>query len=62
MEKICSTPEIKEKSETNEIITCPTCKKEQQKIITVLICEAKDSLWYKCSETKNCRLFQEKNK
>jgi hypothetical protein len=59
MEKTNETPET---PETNEIIICPYCNKEQQKIITVSICEAKDSIWYKCSETKKCRLFQYKNK
>jgi len=50
---------LEEIPETN--IICPTCNKEQLKIITVSICEAKDSLWYKCSESKKCRLFQIKN-
>lgn len=57
-----NTEILEETPETNEIIICPTCNKEQQKLITVTICEAKDSVWYKCSETKNCRLFQIKNK
>ena len=53
---------LEEIPETNEIIICPTCNKDQLKIITVSICEAKDSIWYKCSETKKCPLFQIKNK
>jgi|LakMenE18May11ns_1017448.scaffolds.fasta_scaffold5799303_1 hypothetical protein len=57
-----NTRNTEETPETNEFIICPTCNKEQQKIITVSICEAKESIWYKCSETKKCRLFQIKNK
>ena len=53
---------ITENPETNEFIICPACNKEQIKIITVSICEAKNSIWYKCSETKKCPLFQIKNK
>jgi len=45
---------------TNETLICPSCNKKQLKIITVSICEAKDSIWYKCSETRQCRLFQNK--
>jgi hypothetical protein len=52
----------KELEETNEIIICTNCNKEQVKIIIVSICEAKESLWYKCSETSKCPLFQNKNK
>lgn len=55
------TNETLETPETNEIIICPSCNKEQLKIIIVTICEAKDSIWYKCSETKQCILFQNKN-
>jgi hypothetical protein len=51
---------LEETPETNEIIICPSCNKEQLNIITVLICEAKDSIWYKCSKTKKCPLFQNK--
>jgi hypothetical protein len=54
--------ELEKKPETDENIICPICKKEQKKIITVSICEAKDSIWYKCSETKKCPLFQNQNK
>lgn len=54
--------ELEEVPETNEIIICPSCNKEQLKIITVTICEARDSIWYKCSETKQCILFQNKTK
>lgn len=53
--------EIPEVPETNEIIVCPHCNKEQIKIIAVSICEAKNSIWYKCSQTKKCPLFQNKN-
>ena len=53
---------IREIPEINEIIICPSCNKEQLKIIIVTICEAKDSIWYKCSETKTCPLFQNKTK
>jgi len=56
------TQEALEVPETNETIICPSCNKEQEKIITVLICEAKDVVWYKCSKTKKCPLFQNKNK
>ena len=49
---------LEEVPETNEIIICPACNKEQEKIITVSICEAKDTIWYKCSRTKNCPLFK----
>jgi hypothetical protein len=52
--------ELEKGPETNEIIICPSCNKEQLKIIIVSICEAKDSIWYKCSETKKCPLFQNK--
>ena len=63
MDKIFETQKIfEERPETNEIIICPACNKEQLKIITVTICEAKDSIWYKCSETKTCPLFQNKTK
>ena len=50
----------KEIPETNEIIICPNCNKEQLKIIIVSICEAKETIWYKCSETNKCPLFQNK--
>jgi hypothetical protein len=53
--------EVEEVPETNEVIICPTCNKGQNKIITVSICEAKNSIWYKCSESKKCPLFQNKN-
>lgn len=53
-----NTGNTEETPETNEVIICPTCNKEQQKIITVEICEAKESTWYKCSETKKCPLFK----
>ena len=57
------TPETSETSETNKInIICPYCNKNQLKIIIVSICEAKDTIWYKCSETDKCPLFQNKNK
>jgi len=55
------TPKTLKTPETNEIIICPNCNKEQLTIINVKICEAKDSLWYKCSVTQNCSLFQIKN-
>lgn len=48
--------------ETNEIIICSYCNKEQEKIITVLVCEAKDAVWYKCSQTNKCPLFQNRKK
>jgi hypothetical protein len=48
--------------EKNENIICPACNKEQLKLITVTICEAKDAIWYKCSETNKCPLFQNINK
>jgi hypothetical protein len=48
--------------EKNENIICPDCNKEQLKLITVTICEAKDAIWYKCSETNKCPLFQNINK
>jgi len=54
--------ELEEKQETDEIIICPNCNKEQLKIIIVSICEAKETIWYKCSETNKCPLFQNKNK
>jgi transcription elongation factor Elf1 len=61
MEQNNNTKETQEETpETNEIFICPSCNKEQIKIITVTICEAKDSIWYKCSETKNCPLFKNK--
>ena len=56
------TTTTEETPETNELIICPTCNKEQLKIITVSICEAKESIWYKCSVTQKCSLFQIKNK
>jgi hypothetical protein len=59
MEKITETNET---PETNDPIICPTCNKEQLKIITVSICEAKNTLWYKCSNSTKCKLFQIKNK
>jgi hypothetical protein len=60
--KISKTLKINEIPEINEIIICPSCNKEQLKIIIVKICEANDSIWYKCSETKQCILFQNKTK
>jgi hypothetical protein len=57
-----NTENTEETQETNELIICPTCNKEQLKIITVSICEAKESIWYKCSVTQKCSLFQIKNK
>ena len=57
-----NTENTEETPETNELIICPTCNKEQLKIITVSICEAKESIWYKCSVTQKCSLFQIKNK
>ena len=62
MEKTTDTPETTETPETNDPIICPTCNKEQLKIITVSICEAKNTLWYKCSNSTKCKLFQIKNK
>ena len=56
-----SLKELEEKPETDEIIICPNCNKEQLKIIIVSICEADNLKWYKCSVTKNCKLFQIKN-
>jgi hypothetical protein len=53
--------QVEEVPETNKDIICPTCNRTQNKIITVLICEAKNSTWYKCSKTKKCPLFQNKN-
>jgi hypothetical protein len=57
-----NTENTEETPETNKLIICPTCNKEQLKIITVSICEAKESIWYKCSVTQKCSLFQIKNK
>jgi len=48
--------------EKYENIICPVCNKQQLKLITVTICEAKDAIWYKCSETNKCPLFQNINK
>ena len=62
MEKTTETPDTTETPETNDPIICPTCNKEQLKIITVSICEAKNTLWYKCSNSTKCKLFQIKNK
>jgi hypothetical protein len=62
MEETTKKIETEETPETNEDIICPACNKEQLKITTVLICEANDSIWYKCNETKKCPLFQIKNK
>ena len=56
------TNETNETPETNDPIICPTCNEEQLKIITVSICEAKNTLWYKCSNSTKCKLFQIKNK
>jgi len=57
------TLETSETLETDKInIICPYCNKNQLKIIIVSICEAKDTIWYKCSETDKCPLFQNKNK
>ena len=61
MEQTLETLKTTETPETNESIICPNCNKEQIKIINVKICEAKDSLWYKCSKTQKCPLFQIKN-
>jgi|LakMenE01Jun11ns_1017448.scaffolds.fasta_scaffold8764526_2 hypothetical protein len=60
LEELEELEELEKGPETNEIIICPSCNEEQLKIIIVSICEAKDSIWYKCSKTKNCRLFQNK--
>lgn len=54
--------EALESLDINENIICPACNKQQLKLITVTICEAKDSIWYKCSETNKCPLFQNNNK
>ena len=57
------TSEIDETPETNETpITCPYCNKTQLTLISVTVCEAGSSLWYKCSVNKTCKLFQIKNK
>jgi ribosomal protein L37AE/L43A len=60
-------PEIKD-TDTNEtdtvetVITekyiCPNCNKTQIKIISVNVCDAEGAIWYKCSITKKCPLFQ----
>jgi len=42
-------------------ITCPYCNEIQLTLISVTICEAVNSLWYKCSVNKTCKLFQIKN-
>jgi len=54
--------ETLESLDINENIICPTCNKQQLKIINVTICEAKHAIWYKCSETNKCPLFQNINK
>jgi hypothetical protein len=56
------TSEINETPETPEIkVICPYCNKEQITLISVIVCEADNLKWYKCSVTKNCKLFQIKN-
>jgi hypothetical protein len=42
-------------------IICPECQKIQLTLISVIVCEADTSLWYKCSVNKTCKLFQIKN-
>jgi hypothetical protein len=42
-------------------IVCPHCNKVQLTLISVTVCEAGTSLWYKCSVNKTCKLFQIKN-
>ena len=44
----------------DKFIVCPNCKKNQEKIIKVNICdtELNGSIWYKCSITNTCSLFQ----
>jgi hypothetical protein len=63
MEQVIETKINLENQEENldKTIICPSCNKQQDKIIKVLICEAKNSKWYKCSKTQNCPLFQIKN-
>lgn len=53
------TTETPETTETH--IICPYCNKEQITLISVIVCEADNLKWYKCSVTKNCKLFQIKN-
>ena len=59
------TSEINETPETPETpeikVICPYCNKEQITLISVIVCEADNLKWYKCSVTKNCKLFQIKN-
>jgi hypothetical protein len=51
-----------ETSKTDEIhIKCPYCNEKQLTLISVTVCEANNSLWYKCSVNKTCKLFQIKN-
>lgn len=51
-----------ETTKTDEmLITCPYCNEIQLTLISVTICEATNSLWYKCSVNKTCKLFQIKN-
>jgi hypothetical protein len=56
------TNKTNETNETNETpIICPYCNEIQLTLISVTVCEAGSSLWYKCSVNKKCKLFQIKN-
>jgi hypothetical protein len=59
MEDITKKENINLNKEDN-IVICPNCKKNQEKIIKVNICdtELNGSIWYKCSITNTCPLFQ----
>jgi ribosomal protein L37AE/L43A len=55
---------IKKENKINEQeYICPNCKKNQTKIIKVNICDSElnGSIWYKCSVSNTCPLFQIKN-
>jgi len=55
--------EEEKNNENNNTHMCPNCKKNQTKIIKVNICDSElnGSIWYKCSASNTCPLFQIKN-
>jgi len=62
MDKKDEKTKTDETTKTDEmLITCPYCNEIQLTLISVTICEATNSLWYKCSVNKTCKLFQIKN-
>jgi hypothetical protein len=62
MDKTVETFKTDKTFKTEEMpITCPHCNKVQLTLISVTVCEAGTSLWYKCSVNKTCKLFQIKN-